>query len=195
MSFETAHIRNVWFWFSKCGLPLKQTADEFVSNLLHLHPLYLQRHFVLSVLLEAGGCASRAIGNPGPDCIYVDQVKATILQLEGIDASIEERLDSPSIPPLACADWFVPAARDRLESLGTSPMLSKLQNSCKPVSTPGRRRSLFGDTSHSSRKQSPPRGSGAAEQGSEGPTERESTNPQPVVEQVREHGQRGLERV
>lgn len=160
-----------------------------------MHPLYLQRHFVLCVLLEAGGCASRAIGNPGPDCIYVDQVKATILQLEGIDASIEERLDSPSIPPLACADWFLPAARDRLESLSTSPMQSKLQNSSKPVSTSGSRRSLFGDTSHSTRKQSPPRGSRAAEQGSEGPAERESTNPQPVGEQVREHGQRGLTRV
>ncbi|NWH30029.1 INTU protein, partial [Chloropsis hardwickii] len=142
------------------------------------------RHFVLCVLLEAGGCASRAIGNPGPDCIYVDQVKATILQLEGIEASIEERLDSPSIPPLACADWFFPAARDRLDSLSTSPMLSKLQNSCKPASTPGGRRSLFGDTSHTPRKQSPPRSSGAAEQGSEGPPEEESTNPQPVVEQA-----------
>ncbi|NXO89171.1 INTU protein, partial [Certhia brachydactyla] len=152
------------------------------------------RHFVLCVLLEAGGCASRAIGNPGPDCIYVDQVKATILQLEGIDASIEERLDSPSIPPLACADWFFPAARDRLESLSTSPMLSKLQNSCKPAGTGGSRRSLFGDTSHSTQKQSPPRSSGAAEQVSEGPAEEESTSPQPVVDQVREHGQRELTR-
>ena len=33
---------------------------------------------MLCVLLEAGGCASRAIGNPGPDCIYVDQVKTTL---------------------------------------------------------------------------------------------------------------------
>ncbi|NXI18649.1 INTU protein, partial [Irena cyanogastra] len=141
------------------------------------------RHFVLCVLLEAGGCASRAIGNPGPDCIYVDQVKATILQLEGIDASIEERLDSPSIPPLACADWFFPAARDRLDSLSTSPVLSKLQNSCRPVSTPGSRRSLFGDMSHTPQKQSPPRSSGAAEQGSEGLVQEEGTKPQPVVEQ------------
>ncbi|NXD26974.1 INTU protein, partial [Spelaeornis formosus] len=148
------------------------------------------RHFVLCVLLEAGGCASRAVGNPGPDCIYVDQVKATILQLEGIDASIEERLDSPSIPPVVCADWFLPAARDRLESLSTSPMLSKLQNSCKPASSAGSRRSLFGDSCHSTGKQSPPRSSGVAEQGSEGPTEEEGTNPQPVVEQVRQHGQR-----
>ncbi|KAI1238643.1 hypothetical protein IHE44_0013381 [Lamprotornis superbus] len=147
------------------------------------------RHFVLCVLLEAGGCASRAVGNPGPDCIYVDQVKATILQLEGIDASIEERLDSPSIPPLACADWFLPAARDRLESLSTSPMLSKLQNSCKPVSSAGSKRSLFGDSCHSTRTQSPPRSSAAAEQGSQGPEE-ESTNPQPVGEQVRTWAQR-----
>nr|XP_054489158.1 protein inturned isoform X1 [Agelaius phoeniceus] len=137
------------------------------------------RHFVLCVLLEAGGCASRAIGNPGPDCIYVDQVKATILQLEGIEASIEERLDSPSMPPLACADWFLPAARDRLESLSTSPMLSKLQSSsCKAGSTAGSKRSLFGDTLHT------PRSSGAAEQGSEGPAEEESTNPQPLLEQA-----------
>nr|XP_021397302.1 protein inturned [Lonchura striata domestica] len=142
------------------------------------------RHFVLCVLLEAGGCASRAIGNPGPDCIYVDQVKATILQLEGIDASIEERLDSPSIPPLACADWFLPAARDRLESLSTSPMLSKLQSSYKAGRTPGSKRSFFGDTSHTPRKQSPPRSSRAAEQGSEGPVGEESTKAQPVLEQA-----------
>lgn len=144
---------------------------------------------MLCVLLEAGGCASRAVGNPGPDCIYVDQVKATILQLEGIDASIEERLNSPSIPPLACADWFLPAARDRLDSLSTSPMLSKLQNSCRPVSSAGSRRSLFGD---STRTQSPPRSSAAAEQGGQGTAEEESTNPQPVGEQVREHGHREL---
>ncbi|NXS57170.1 INTU protein, partial [Brachypteracias leptosomus] len=105
------------------------------------------RHFMLCVLLEAGGCASKAIGNPGPDCIYVDQVKATILQLEGIDASIEERLDSPSIPPLSCADWFLTATRDKLESLTTSPILSKLQNTSKSVTSPASKRTLFGDSS------------------------------------------------
>lgn len=26
------------------------------------------------VLLEAGGCASPALGSPGPDCVYIDQV-------------------------------------------------------------------------------------------------------------------------
>ncbi|NWV20743.1 INTU protein, partial [Origma solitaria] len=150
------------------------------------------RHFMLCVLLEAGGCASKAIGNPGPDCIYVDQVKATILQLEGIDASIEERLDSPSIPPLACADSFLPATRDRLESLSTSPILSKLQSSCKAAATPVGRRSLFGDSSLTTRRQSPTRSSGGAEQGGEGPAEEESTNPQPVGDQVRKKMQREL---
>ncbi|KAG8134631.1 hypothetical protein E2320_007728 [Naja naja] len=56
------------------------------------------KHFMLSVLLEAGGCSSKAIGNPGPDCIYVDQVKSTILQLDGIDLSIDERLETASAP-------------------------------------------------------------------------------------------------
>ncbi|XP_074677597.1 protein inturned [Strix aluco] len=142
------------------------------------------RHFMLCVLLEAGGCASKAIGNPGPDCIYVDQVKATILQLEGIDASIEERLDSPSIPPLSCADWFLPATRDKLESLTTSPILSKLQNTSKSVTTPASKRTLFGDSSIMTRKPSPTRSSGGADHGDEGPAEDESSNPQSVVDQA-----------
>ncbi|XP_075607232.1 protein inturned isoform X3 [Balearica regulorum gibbericeps] len=142
------------------------------------------RHFMLCVLLEAGGCASKAIGNPGPDCIYVDQVKATILQLEGIDASIEERLDSPSIPPLSCADWFLPATRDKVESSTTSPILSKLQNTSKSVTTPASKRSLFGDSSLMTRKPSPTRNSGGPDHGTEGPAEDESSNPQCVVDQV-----------
>ncbi|NXW12626.1 INTU protein, partial [Circaetus pectoralis] len=141
------------------------------------------RHFMLCVLLEAGGCASKAIGNPGPDCIYVDQVKATILQLEGIDAGIEERLDSPSIPPLSCADWFLPATRDKLESLTTSPILSKLQNTSKSVTTPASKRTLFGDSSLTTRKPSPTRNSGGPDHGSEGPAEDESSNPQSGVDQ------------
>ncbi|XP_009073665.1 PREDICTED: protein inturned [Acanthisitta chloris] len=142
------------------------------------------RHFMLCVLLEAGGCASKAIGNPGPDCIYVDQVKATILQLEGIDASIEDRLESPSLPPLACADWFLPATRDKLESLATSPILSKLQSTSKSATTPAGRRTLFGDSSLTTRRPSPTRSSGGAAQGNEGPVEDESNNPQPAVDQA-----------
>ncbi|KAK2519259.1 Intu [Columba guinea] len=142
------------------------------------------RHFMLCVLLEAGGCASKAIGNPGPDCIYVDQVKATILQLEGIEAGIEERLNSPSIPPLSCADWFLPATCDKLDSSTASPILSKLQNTSKSVTTPASKRTLFGDSSLMTRKPSPTRYSGGPDHGSEGPAEDESSNPQSVVDQV-----------
>ncbi|NXN95578.1 INTU protein, partial [Rhinopomastus cyanomelas] len=140
------------------------------------------RHFMLCVLLEAGGCASKAIGNPGPDCIYVDQVKATILRLEGIDASIEERLDSPCIPLLSCADCFLPGTRDKPESLTSSPSLSKLQNTSKPVTTAASKRTLFGDSSLTTRKPSPTRNSGGCDH--EAPVEHESSNPQPVVDQA-----------
>ncbi|XP_010210490.1 PREDICTED: protein inturned [Tinamus guttatus] len=142
------------------------------------------RHFMLCVLLEAGGCASKAIGNPGPDSIYVDQVKATILQLEGIDASIEERLDSPSIPPLSCADWFLPATRDKAESLTTSPILSKLQSTSKTVTAPASKRTLFGDSSLTTRKPSPTRTSGGPDRGNEGPAEDGSSNPQSISDQI-----------
>lgn len=139
---------------------------------------------MLCVLLEAGGCASKAIGNPGPDCVYVDQVKATILQLEGIDVSIEERLDSPSIPPLSCADWFLSATRDKSENLTTSPMLSKLQNTLKSGTTPASKRTLFGDSYLMTCKPSPTRSSGGPDHGNEGPAEDESSNPQSAVDQV-----------
>ncbi|XP_072191409.1 protein inturned isoform X3 [Excalfactoria chinensis] len=143
------------------------------------------RHFMLCVLLEAGGCASKAIGNPGPDCIYVDQVKATILQLEGIDASIEERIDSPSIPPLSCADWFLPTTRDKLESLTTSPILSKIQNASRTETTPASKRTLFGDSSLTTRKPSPTRNSGGPDHhGNEGPAEDESNNLQSQADQA-----------
>uniref|UniRef100_A0A803YAD7 Protein inturned n=1 Tax=Meleagris gallopavo TaxID=9103 RepID=A0A803YAD7_MELGA len=142
------------------------------------------RHFMLCVLLEAGGCASKAIGNPGPDCIYVDQVKATILQLEGIDASIEERLDSPSVPPLSCADWFLPPTRDKLESLTTSPILSKIQNASRIETTPASKRTLFGDSSLTTRKPSPTRNSGGPDHGNEGPAEDESNNQHSLADQV-----------
>ncbi|NXN09595.1 INTU protein, partial [Indicator maculatus] len=142
------------------------------------------RHFMLCVLLEAGGCASKAVGNPGPDCIYVDQVKATVLQLEGIEASIEERLDSPSVPPLACADSFLPAAHDKLEILTTSPILSKLQNTSKSVTTPASKRPLFGDSSLMTHKLSPTRSSGGPGHGNEGPVEDESSNAQSAENQL-----------
>nr|XP_046235787.1 protein inturned isoform X2 [Scatophagus argus] len=124
------------------------------------------RHFMQCVLLEAGGCASSALGSPGPDCVYVDQVKATLLQLEVLEAGIEERLNAPPAPCLSCADWFLPAAtaRDRLDSLASSsPVLSKLAGAVKGSSAGSRGRSLFGEKA---RRSSPQRS--LSDSGSEG---------------------------
>ncbi|XP_076018598.1 protein inturned isoform X2 [Genypterus blacodes] len=124
------------------------------------------RHFMQCVLLEAGGCASPALGSPGPDCVYVDQVKATLLQLEGLEAGIEERLNAPPAPCLSCADWFLPAAtaRDRLDSLASSsPVLSKLAGAVKSSASGSRGRSLFGERA---RRPSPQRS--LSDSGSEG---------------------------
>uniref|UniRef100_A0A673BZW6 Protein inturned n=1 Tax=Sphaeramia orbicularis TaxID=375764 RepID=A0A673BZW6_9TELE len=130
------------------------------------------KHFMQCVLLEAGGCASPAFGSPGPDYVYVDQVKATLLQLEVLEAGIEERLSAPPAPCLSCADWFLPAAtaRDRLDSLtSSSPVLTKLAGVVKGSSSGSRGRRLFGERS---RKSSPQRSQ--SDSGSEGPTEARS---------------------
>ncbi|XP_066536607.1 protein inturned isoform X2 [Hoplias malabaricus] len=104
------------------------------------------RHFMQCVLLEAGGCASPAAGTPGPDCIYVDQVKATLLQLESLDSAIEERLCAPPTPCLSCADWFLPSGgRDRQDGIGSSPILNRLTAAIKPPSPSTIGRVLFGD--------------------------------------------------
>lgn len=126
------------------------------------------RHYVLCVLLEAGGCTSKAIGNPGPDCIYVDQVRTTLHQLEGVDSRIEERLASSPGPCLSCADWFLAAPREKADSLTTSPILSRLQGSAKAATSPTCRRTFFSDYSFKARKPSPSRSSGGCEPGEGG---------------------------
>ncbi|XP_072898913.1 protein inturned isoform X2 [Hemitrygon akajei] len=124
------------------------------------------RHFMLCVVLEAGGCASRAIGNPGPDSIYVDQVKATLFQLEGLEASIQGRLTSPSTPYLSCADWFLPP-RDKFESITSSPIISKLQGTSKSTQSPKSRRTLFGESNMRMPKSGPPRSNSTSDNAGE----------------------------
>ncbi|XP_036985890.2 protein inturned isoform X1 [Artibeus jamaicensis] len=126
------------------------------------------RHFVLCVLLEAGGCASKAVGNPGPDCIYVDQVKTTLHQLQGVDCRINEQLESSPSPCLSCADWFLAGSHEKLDGLTASPILSKLQGTSKVATSPTCRRTLFGDCSLKTRKPSPSRNSGGSDNGCEG---------------------------
>ncbi|XP_048667991.1 protein inturned isoform X3 [Marmota marmota marmota] len=126
------------------------------------------RHYMLCVLLEAGGCASKAIGNPGPDCIYVDQVRTTLHQLEGVDSHIDEHLASSPGPCLSCADWFLSGTREKTENLTASPILSKLQGPSRTAASPTCRRTLFGDYSLKTRKPSPSRSSGGSDNGCEG---------------------------
>ncbi|XP_046315530.1 protein inturned isoform X3 [Marmota monax] len=126
------------------------------------------RHYMLCVLLEAGGCASKAIGNPGPDCIYVDQVRTTLHQLEGVDSHIDEHLVSSPGPCLSCADWFLSGTREKTENLTASPILSRLQGPSRTAASPTCRRTLFGDYSLKTRKPSPSRSSGGSDNGCEG---------------------------
>eukprot|EP00066_Takifugu_rubripes_P028361 XP_011617627.1 PREDICTED: protein inturned isoform X2 [Takifugu rubripes] len=120
------------------------------------------RHFMQCVLLEAGGCASPAPASAGPDCIYIDQAKATLLQLEALESGIEERLNAPPAPCLSCADWFLPSAATRDSLASSSPVFSKLTGAVKGASD-SRGRGLFGDRS---RRFSPQRG--LSDSGSEG---------------------------
>ncbi|XP_044079952.1 protein inturned isoform X4 [Neovison vison] len=126
------------------------------------------KHYMLCVLLESGGCTSKAIGNPGPDCIYVDQVKTTLHQLGGIDCRISEQLTASPSPCLSCADWFLTGSHEKLDSLTTSPILSRLPGTSKVATSPTCRKILFGDYSLKARKPSPSRSSGGSDNGCEG---------------------------
>ncbi|XP_064636797.1 protein inturned-like [Lineus longissimus] len=68
---------------------------------------------LLCAMLEAGGCAETADGNPPPDPFYVDQAKATLLHLDSTEllGRCESRLNPPSVPGLVCADWLFPAGK------------------------------------------------------------------------------------
>lgn len=91
-------------------------------------------------------------------------MKATLLQLEVLQAGVEERLNAPPAPCLSCADWFLPAARDRLDSLASSsPVFSKLAGAVRGSSGGSRGRSLFGERA---RRSSPQRSQ--SDSGSEG---------------------------
>ena len=44
-----------------------------------------QKHFLLATLLEAGVCSQEALGRPGPHPLFVDQARATLVQLDADD--------------------------------------------------------------------------------------------------------------
>ncbi|XP_077984334.1 protein inturned-like [Glandiceps talaboti] len=107
------------------------------------------KHGLLCLLLEAGGCAAKSVGNPSPDPFYVDQAKATLLHLEAIDIpnSCENRLSNIPVPALSCADWFF-SSRSSTSEVGTppvpgSPMLSRLHGTPQQKGTPGKKQQLL----------------------------------------------------
>ncbi|XP_042325361.1 protein inturned isoform X2 [Sceloporus undulatus] len=127
------------------------------------------KNFMLSVLLEAGGGSSKAIGRPGPDCIYVDQVKATILQLDGLDLNIDAILESPSTPLLSCVDWFLPSSHDKLESLTTLSLRNKLHHTTNSIISSGSKRVIFGNSKLTMHRPNPLRNSGSSDNLSNSP--------------------------
>ncbi|XP_014667354.1 PREDICTED: protein inturned-like, partial [Priapulus caudatus] len=116
-------------------------------------------HDMLAVLLEAGGCATAAEGAPKPDPFYVDQVKNTLLELQagGLAADCETKLQSPSIPALTAADYFLKTA---------SKSDKKAESSPKPESSPSQRASRTDAPASILKKRPPSQQSSAASLGS-----------------------------
>ncbi|XP_064608812.1 protein inturned-like [Liolophura sinensis] len=73
-------------------------------------------HGLLCVLLESGGCCTRMEGSPTPDCFFIDQAKATLLQLMSsqLIKHCELRLQSGVIPSLS-ADWFYNGKQNNMQ--------------------------------------------------------------------------------
>nr|XP_061816543.1 protein inturned-like isoform X1 [Nerophis lumbriciformis] len=129
------------------------------------------RSLMQCVLLETG-CMSSS-GPSGPDCVYVAQVKAALLQLETLEKAMEECLNTPAAPCLSCADSFLPAATARNRLAASSPVLGKLAASVKNASPASRSGNLFGERA---RRSSPQRSTsdcgaeGHADHGAASPT-------------------------
>ncbi|XP_077399587.1 protein inturned isoform X2 [Vanacampus margaritifer] len=100
---------------------LPVASRQRVSRLLIWREVFLQRplsgrHFLLivglrcwmqCVLLEAGSRTAHRDASPGPDCVYVDQVTATLLRLENLE-EVMEKCVSAAAPGLLCADRCLP---------------------------------------------------------------------------------------
>ncbi|XP_053317359.1 protein inturned isoform X2 [Spea bombifrons] len=168
----------------RCGSPMAEEYSEPEARYFLL--IVGLKHFMLCTLLEAGGCTSKAIGNPSPDYIYVDQVKATLLQLETLDVGIEERLNAAPTPCLSCADWFLPSSRDRFNSFSNSVVPPK------KATSPGSKKGLFAETASSlrMRRQSPTRSSGGSDNGNEGTRDCAGIGGQSTPDMTRKFGRR-----
>ncbi|XP_072261910.1 protein inturned isoform X1 [Pyxicephalus adspersus] len=177
------------FHLEKCGTPSKEEYSEPEARYFLL--IVGMKHFMLCTLLEAGGCTSKAMGTPGPDYVYVDQLRATLLQLELLDASIEERLNASPNPCLSCADWFLPSAKDRFQSVVNSVMLNKTQTP-KKTNFSLSRKSMTADSPSSlrTRRPSPSRSSRGSDHGSDGVMENTNITSHSTPELSRKIGRR-----
>lgn len=146
----------------------------------HSPLLSLQGHCLLCVLLEAGGCASQAIGSPGPDCVYVDQARTTLQQLQPLEARMDQQLAAAPRPALSCADGLLAGPHDTF-TLIPSPVLRKLPGASRTLS-PTPRRVHFADFPTKARRPSPSRGIGGPDGGGVGGS---GLSPQPTPEATR----------
>ncbi|XP_063316141.1 protein inturned isoform X1 [Pelobates fuscus] len=156
------------FHLGRCSSPTLEEYSEPEARYFLL--IVGLKQFMMCTILEAGGCTSKAIGNPGPDYIYVDQAKATLLQLETLDVNIEDRLNTAPSPCLSSADLFLPSSRDKFHSFTNSGVLNKMQTTPKKATSPMTKKGLFYETASSlrTRRPSPTRSSGGSDNGSEG---------------------------
>ncbi|KAM8939490.1 protein inturned [Pelodytes ibericus] len=175
------------YHLGQCGSPKAEEYSEPEARYFLL--IVGLKQFMLCTLLEAGGCTSKAIGNPGPDYIYVDQVKATLLQLETLDVNIEERLSAAPTPCLSCTDWYFPSARDRFHSFTSSVVLNKTP---KKASSSMSKKGMFADTPSTlrTRRPSPTRSSGGSDNGSEGAGDCAGIVTQSTPDMTRKFGRR-----
>ncbi|XP_073459789.1 protein inturned isoform X1 [Aquarana catesbeiana] len=197
MSLASERIGQLVIWrevypsyhLQKCGTLSKEEYSEPEARYFLL--IVGMKHFMLCTLLEAGGCTSEAVGTPGPDYVYVDQLRATLLQLEMLDASIEERLNASPNPCLSCADWFLPSARDKFQSVVNSVMMNKIQTP-KKANFSLSRKGVTADspTSLRIRRPSPSRSSGGSDHGSDGVLENTNLLSHATPDLTRKSGRR-----
>ncbi|XP_046366033.2 protein inturned-like isoform X1 [Haliotis rufescens] len=92
------------------------------------------KHFLLGCLLEMGGCTQWGAGKMAPHPLYVDQAKATLLQLETDDVTMaewcEERIlsDAGSVSLVGAERYLARSKISREETILMSPV--------KPMGSP-----------------------------------------------------------
>ncbi|CAL1263645.1 unnamed protein product [Larinioides sclopetarius] len=89
-------------------------------------------HCVLSVILEAGGCALKAEGYPPPEPFYVEEVQNTLIILHdcGITSAIEKIIHQ-CVPPVAPPHLFLKDKKNLFSSIFSNASSSSSLNTSK----------------------------------------------------------------